>query len=197
MESTASVNGHPIHPMLIPYPFALLSSAVAFDLGARLTGRLSGSQTARHLTSAGLGTALVAAVPGIVDYFGTVPPRTSARRTATRHALSNVSALACFAVAQAARRQDGRMPTGGMVLALLGAGLLAMGGWLGGQLVYHEHVGVADDRPDSRLGSRDGDAETAEVARAAAVPAGAETRAASRAASNPALINRPSRRENR
>jgi uncharacterized membrane protein len=145
MQSTASVNGHPVHPMLIPYPFALLSSAVAFDVGASLTGRRAGSQTARHLTSAGLGTALVAAVPGIVDYFATVPPGTTAKGTATRHALSNVSALACFAVAHAVRREDDRMPAGGLALALLGTGLLAIGGWLGGQLVYHEHVGVADD----------------------------------------------------
>jgi uncharacterized membrane protein len=40
MKSTAHVNGHPIHPMLIPYPFALLSSALAFDTGARTAGRV-------------------------------------------------------------------------------------------------------------------------------------------------------------
>jgi uncharacterized membrane protein len=186
MESTASVHGHPIHPMLIPYPFALLSSAVAFDLGASLTGRLSSSQTARHLTSAGLGTALVAAVPGIIDYFGTVPARGSARQTATRHALSNVSALACFAVAHASRRHDGRLPGGGMALALLGTGLLAMGGWLGGQLVYHEHVGVADDGAAAHLAAAGDGGTTPDEARRGPLPADAETPAVSRAVSNPA-----------
>jgi uncharacterized membrane protein len=145
MESTASVKGHPIHPMLIPYPFALLSSALAFDVGASLTGRHSCSQTARQLTNAGLATALVAAVPGIIDYFGTVPSGTSARRTATQHGFSNVSALACFAMAQSKRRQDGSLPAAGMALALLGTGLLSLGGWLGGHLVYHEHIAVVDD----------------------------------------------------
>ena len=51
MKSTAHLNGHPIHPMLIPYPFALLSSAVLFDVGARMQRadrKASWSQTASH-----------------------------------------------------------------------------------------------------------------------------------------------------
>lgn len=145
MKSTAHVNGHPIHPMLIPYPFALLTSAVAFDVGARMGGRRSWSETARHLTTAGLGSALVAAVPGIVDYFGSVPPRSQSRRDATKHALCNLSALACFAFAHARREEDGRLPAAGLALGLVGTGLLSLGGWIGGELVYHQHVAVIDE----------------------------------------------------
>jgi uncharacterized membrane protein len=145
MKSTAHIKGHPIHPMLIPYPFALLSGAVAFDIGARANRRAAWSATARHLTVAGLGSALVAAVPGVIDYFGSVPPGTRARRDATKHALCNLSALACFAVAHLNRRPDGRMPAGGLTLGLLGTGLLSLGGWLGGELVYHHHVAVVDE----------------------------------------------------
>ena len=151
MKSTAQVHGHPLHPMLIPYPFALLSSAVVFDAGAR-GGRPAWSQTARHLTNAGLATALLAAVPGIVDYFGSVPPRTKARRTATQHALSNISGLVCFAVARARRdAKDGHLPNAALALTVLGTGLLSLGGWLGGQLVYHEHIGVVDDERSGTL----------------------------------------------
>ena len=147
MKSTAHINGHPIHPMLIPYPFALLSSAVAFDAGARITGRRSWAETARHLTNAGLASALVAAVPGIIDYFGTVPRHSAARRSATQHALANISALVLFAISGTQRLDDGRLPAGGTALALLGTGLLSLGGWLGGELVYHEHVAVVEDGP--------------------------------------------------
>lgn len=147
MKSTAHLSGHPIHPMLIPYPFALLSSAAVFDIAGAMTSRTEWSQTARHMTTAGLGTALVAALPGIVDDFGTVPPRTAARRTATQHAICNVSALACFVAAGSSREDDGRLRSGGVTLAAIGTGLLAVAGWLGGQLVYHERIGVADDRP--------------------------------------------------
>ena len=145
MKSTAQINGHPIHPMLIPYPFALLSSAAAFDVGAKITARESWARTAAHLTNAGLGTAVAAAVPGIIDYFGTVPRGTKASRSATQHALFNVSALVCFALGRTMRRADGQLGPRGLALALLGTGLLSAGGWLGGELVYHDRIGVADD----------------------------------------------------
>jgi uncharacterized membrane protein len=161
MKSTAHIGGHPVHPMLIPYPFALLSSSVAFDIGANVARRPSWSQTARHLVFAGLGSAVVAAVPGIVDYFGTVPARTRARRDATYHAVCNVSALVCFGLAAARRRDDGRLPDGGVALALLGTGLLSLGGWLGGELVYQQHIGVVD-APLRDLASHDSARITAE-----------------------------------
>lgn len=146
MKSTAHINGHPIHPMLIPYPFALLSSAVVFDIGARMhNGDRSWARTASHLTTAGLGAALAAAIPGIVDYFGSVPSHTTAKRSATKHALCNVSALAVFALAQSRRRHDGRLPGVGILLQLVGTGLLSIGGWLGGELVYHERIAVVED----------------------------------------------------
>jgi uncharacterized membrane protein len=154
VKSTAHINGHPIHPMLIPYPFALLSSAAAFDIGARVQGEASWSQTARQLTVAGLATALLAAVPGIVDYFGSVSPRTKAKRAATLHALCNLSALACFALTGTQRLEDGRLGDGGIALALAGTGLLSAAGWLGGELVYHDHVAVVDAGVASTLAGR-------------------------------------------
>lgn len=154
MKSTAHIKGHPIHPMLIPYPFALLTTATVFDIGATASSRRSWAETARHLTVAGLGTALVAAVPGVLDYFGTVPPHTTARRSATQHALCNLSALACFAMGEFQRRDDGRLPPAGLTLAAIGTGLLAVAGWLGGQLIYHEHIGVSDERGVHSLGQR-------------------------------------------
>jgi uncharacterized membrane protein len=155
MKSTAHVNGHPIHPMLIPYPFALLSSALAFDAGSRTAGRSEWARTASHLANAGLGTALAAALPGIVDYVGTVPRHTQARRSATQHAICNVSALLCFTLARAQRREDASLPDRALALEGLGTGLLLLGGWLGGELVYREHVAVVDDSERETLRVRD------------------------------------------
>jgi uncharacterized membrane protein len=156
--------------MLIPYPFALLSAATVFDIAARITSERSWSDTARHVKMAGLGTALVAAVPGIVDYFGTVPAHTTASRTATTHALCNVTALACFALSTSERQDDGRLTPRGLALSVVGTAVLFMGGWLGGQLVYHEHIGVehamdsdaeAGDEPSITGGDTDYRAERA------------------------------------
>ncbi|HEY8551680.1 MAG TPA: DUF2231 domain-containing protein [Vicinamibacterales bacterium] len=143
MKSTARITGHPIHPMLIPYPFALLTSATAFAIGARQSGRYELATTARHLSAAGLASALVAAAPGIVDYFGTVPKAgPSARQTARRHALINLSALACYATAYLTGHDRGRPSAANIALQIVGTGLLGVGGWLGGHLVYHHEIGV-------------------------------------------------------
>ncbi|MFN2624363.1 MAG: DUF2231 domain-containing protein, partial [Chthoniobacterales bacterium] len=57
-------------------------------------------RTARHMNALGIGSALVAAVPGLVDYLFSVPPRSSARTRATNHMIANVSALTLFGIAQ-------------------------------------------------------------------------------------------------
>jgi uncharacterized membrane protein len=146
MKSSAHIKGHPIHPMLIPYPFALLTSATAFDAAARLSGRSELSSTAKHIGRAGLATALLAAVPGIVDYFGTVPRRPRAISIGAIHAILNVSALTCYAIAESQRDEFQQMSKGGLALSLAATGILSYSGWLGGKMVYEETIGVNDER---------------------------------------------------
>jgi uncharacterized membrane protein len=127
--------------MLIPYPFAFLTGAAAFDVLAVSRRDRGLATTARHLGAAGLATAVVAAVPGLVDYLTAVPDG-APKETATKHLLSNVTALACFAAAAAGRREDA-LPTKNAVLCgLIGTALLGVGGWLGGKLSYHHQIGV-------------------------------------------------------
>src|SRR5690606_3492847 len=98
---------------------------------------------AGHMSRLGIGSALAAAVPGIVDYVFAVPPKSSARERATSHMLVNLSALALFAAARAGRRGgDGRPSVAAIAAELGGAGLLVVGGWLGGTLVYRNQIGV-------------------------------------------------------
>src|SRR3954465_6462780 len=103
MRSKASFRGHPIHPALIPFPFAFLYGGFFFDLLGGLLERPSWWTTGGYLSLAGIGTALLAAVPGFIDYFKTVPPRSSGKRRATRHILVNLSAVVLFSVAWAIR----------------------------------------------------------------------------------------------
>jgi uncharacterized membrane protein len=154
MESTARIAGHPVHPMLIPYPFALLTGAMGFDLIARLSGRRTFEQTASHLNTAGIFAALVAAVPGIIDYFGTVPRGSEAKRDATWHAALNLSALALFTMARARRGADGRARGSVLPLEVLGSALMSAAGLLGGTLVYHHHIGMErGDHPQLGAGA--------------------------------------------
>jgi len=143
MRSAAHIEGHPIHPMLIPFPFAYLFGSACIDVWARATGRHSWFRTASHLNTLGIGMALVAAVPGLIDYVFAVPPKSSGRQRATDHMISNVSALTLFALARKGRNHGGDRPSGWAVAAeTAGAALLAVGGWLGGTLVYRNQIGV-------------------------------------------------------
>lgn len=143
MRSAAHVEGHPLHPMLIPFPFAYLFGSVCVDAWARATDRPGLHRTATHLNALGIGCALAAAVPGIVDYVFAVPPKSSAKRRATNHAVANVSALALFAVARLGRNHGEDRPAPWAFAAeLAGATLLTMGGWMGGTLVYRNQIGV-------------------------------------------------------
>jgi uncharacterized membrane protein len=146
MKNTARLGNHPIHPMLIPYPFAFLSGAMAFDLASAAKSNTEYARTAAHLRGAGLATALVAALPGLVDYLTAVPAGRP-RATATRHLLSNVGALACFAAAGLGRRRTRPSTASTLALELAGAALLSAGGWLGGSLVYTHHIGTGDVAP--------------------------------------------------
>ena len=130
--------------MLIPYPFAFLSSAIAFDAAGIAQDDERLGQTANLLTKVGIATALVAAVPGFIDYVARVPSG-KPKATATKHMISNLSALACFTAAALIRGDRAR--AGGAVLALeaVGTAALSVGGWLGGSLAYHHQVGVVPE----------------------------------------------------
>ncbi|HXH06201.1 MAG TPA: DUF2231 domain-containing protein [Vicinamibacterales bacterium] len=142
MRSAASVAGHPLHPMLIPFPVAFLVGAVAFDLLGLATDRATFWHTAGHLLVAGLVTGVVAAMPGAVDYFRTVPPASSGRRRAQRHALANAAALGLFGGALAVRGLADPPGAGTLALELAGLVSLGYGGWLGGTLVTRNLIGV-------------------------------------------------------
>ena len=143
MRSKASFRGHPIHPALIPFPFAFLAGAFLFDAAGRLADRPTWWATGGHLAIAGVVAALIAAVPGFIDYLYTVPPRSTGKQRATRHMIVNLLAVALVAVAWILRRDT---PDGPSMLVLafeLGAlALLAAGGWMGGVLVSRNQISV-------------------------------------------------------
>jgi nitrite reductase/ring-hydroxylating ferredoxin subunit/uncharacterized membrane protein len=142
MRSRAHVKAHPIHPALVPFPFAFLIGAAIFDLLGLLTDGPAYWATAGHLTVAGLISGVLAAVPGAIDYVYSVPPESSGRARATRHGLGNLSALALFGVGLL-MRGEGWAPGSATIAAdLIGALVLAYSGSLGGTLVTRNLISV-------------------------------------------------------
>jgi nitrite reductase/ring-hydroxylating ferredoxin subunit/uncharacterized membrane protein len=142
VRSRAHIKAHPVHPALIPFPFAFLTAAPLFDLAGKVTDNAALWTTGGHLILAGLGTGVLAAIPGAIDYVYAVPPGSSGKSRATKHALLNVTALVIFGIAWLLRAADGSPAAASIVLGIAGAGVLAYAGLLGGTLVIRNMVGV-------------------------------------------------------
>jgi nitrite reductase/ring-hydroxylating ferredoxin subunit len=71
-----------------------------------------------------------------------VPPRSSGKQRATKHALLNVTVLILFAIAWSMHGREGSPSLAALALEVVGAGLLAYSGVLGGTLVIRNMVGV-------------------------------------------------------
>jgi len=143
MRSKASFRGHPSHPALIPFPLAFLIGAFLFDLAGAWFERPALWTTGAHLAVVGIIAGLLAAVPGIIDYTFTVPPNSSGKKRATKHALVNVSALILFSLARWLRG-DADVQPAGLILAVEGMAALTLltGAWMGGTLVTRNQIGV-------------------------------------------------------
>ncbi|WMJ73968.1 DUF2231 domain-containing protein [Cytophagaceae bacterium ABcell3] len=143
MRSKANFKTHPIHPMLVVFPLGLLFTAFIFDLLAVLSGNSTFWQTGSHLNIAGIIGGLLAAVPGIIDYYYTIPPDSSAKTRGTNHARVNTSAILIFVLVYILRGELGGItPFIILGLEVVALGLLTVGGWMGGTLVYRNQIGV-------------------------------------------------------
>jgi uncharacterized membrane protein len=67
VATTAQVAGHPIHPMLIPFPIAFLLTTLVCDLLYWFTKSNFVAEVALYCLAAGILTAGVAAVAGFAD----------------------------------------------------------------------------------------------------------------------------------
>jgi len=147
-KSTATIAGHPIHPMLIPFPITCLVGAFVTDLIFLSTGD-RGFATASHwLIGFGIGTALLAAVFGMIDFMG--DDRVRRLGHALQHMIANVAAIVVSIINFAVRLNDpGNLGELGVYLSGAVVLILVFSGWRGGDLVYVHKVGV-HDRGDSR-----------------------------------------------
>ncbi len=143
MESRAKLFGHPIHPMLIPFPLGLLSTSLVFDIVHLLKGDRLWSQLAFWNIAAGIIGGLAAAVFGLIDWAA-IPSGTRAKRIGLLHGVGNVVVVALFGASWLLRRgEPGKRSSLPIVLSVLGVGLSTVTGWLGGELV--DRLGVSID----------------------------------------------------
>jgi len=153
MASKASIGGHPIHPMLIPFPIALWTTSFAVDVLFYFNRHPTLPVISKFMIAAGCLGAIAAAVPGIIDWLAIKDGQVM--KIANWHARLNIIALVVFAISLYLRMHAGSPWVGNhltipFLLSLLGVVLIGISGWLGGELAYRFGVGVApqDDRPE-------------------------------------------------
>jgi uncharacterized membrane protein len=149
VESTAAIAGHPLHHMLVAFPIAFLIGALATDLAFAGTKNAFWAQASYWLLIAGIVTALVAAIPGFLDFFTIDKARDLG--IAWGHMIGNLVVVVLAIVNVWLRWSD--PATGargwGFALSLISAALLLVNGWLGGELAYRYGLGaIPDDSPE-------------------------------------------------
>lgn len=137
--------GHSVHQVLIVFPVGLLLTAVLFDLAALATGEPQFWTVSYWLLAAGLIGGVLAAVFGLLDWSN-VPSHTRANRIGILHGLGNAAVLILFAASWWYRGAPDQVPSTPILnLSFIGAGLLLVTGWLGGELVARLSVGVDEE----------------------------------------------------
>lgn len=141
MKSKLHIKGHPLHSILVTFPIALLTGTLMLDVIALLSGNISFTLAGNYAIISGIYMAHLAAVAGLVDYFFVVPPKSSARTRALRHALIMVSSILTFVLVNFLRSAETNKY---LIIGLEIAGVLLMSisGWMGGTLVVRNQISV-------------------------------------------------------
>ena len=157
-RSTAQIAGHPLHPMLIPFPIVGFIGALGTDIAFKVTGDPKWAQASKLLLGIGLVGAVGAAATGFTDYLG--DERVPQISEANQHMIANMSLVTIQAVNMGIRLVSEKEEVTTANLALSGAAFLVVGysGWLGGELSYRHRVGVQETE-DQFSGYDDGHAE--------------------------------------
>ncbi len=137
--------------MFVHFPTALYPAALVFGLISLVQRSHHAADAATLLIGLGIVATVPAALTGLLDWLGMVP-RSSKRSVATKHMLYQLAAFALAIVAFGLFIVDRRGPAPIIGLAVLGAavGVMVVGNWLGGVLVYRMAMRVGGSREPTK-----------------------------------------------
>jgi uncharacterized membrane protein len=148
MKSRVTIAGHPVHPMLIPFPLALWATSFVVDVLFYFLRHPTLLVISKFMLAAGCIGAVAAAIPGFIDWLAIKDGEV--KKAANWHARLNVIALIVFAISFFLRlgaysHLVGRKLTIPFLLSLVGVILITISGWLGGELVFRYGIGQTRD----------------------------------------------------
>ena len=146
MQSRAAIAGHPLHPIFVTIPVGLWSFVPVCDIVYLLGwGDASWKTAAFYCVGGGIAGAIPAIITGLIDYPLARQPK--AAQVALFHLIFNSIVTVLFIISFCLRWRE--FPDAfGLALAimtLIGAGLLGVSGWLGGELISRYGISVHRD----------------------------------------------------
>lgn len=129
--------GHPLHPVLTDLPLGAWTVTLLLDAMDGCRERRGLARAADASVALGLAGAVGSAVTGLTDWSET---DARPRRLGVAHAVLNMGATLFFASSLVCRSRGRR--ASGRATAVLGYLAMVGAAYLGGDLVYHEQIGV-------------------------------------------------------
>jgi nitrite reductase/ring-hydroxylating ferredoxin subunit/uncharacterized membrane protein len=146
---------HPLHPALVHYPIGLLTLSLLLDIAYWFSNGLEWlTQGAVYAMVGGIGFALLAAIPGLLDW-SEIRIDHPGKKWANIHMVMNLFIVGLFSLNLFLRLRvfeaETTVPTIALILSIVGIGLLFFSGYLGGMLVYDQGIGVGRYRRTTPL----------------------------------------------
>lgn len=148
-RSAVAIARHPVHPMVVPFPIAFLLGVVATDAAYLFTQDGFWARASLWLTGAGAWLGIVAGIVGTLELL--IIRDIRHRAAGWSHFVVAVMLLAVGFINWLSRLENpaDAIRFGGLCLSLLGAALVAMAGWLGGELVFEHQVGLGKNQHEN------------------------------------------------
>lgn len=159
MYSKVKIGGHPIHPMLVAFPITLyLLTFVGFLVYQMVGTEIFWYKLAYFANFAAIATALLAAVPGFLDWTLGIPKGTAAKKHGLIHMILNLATLAIFTINASLiwGQWDAPYIGTGTNLLLTGVGSLTLlgAGYFGWEMIAYHKVGVDMSPEQEKLQER-------------------------------------------
>ena len=142
LRSTAQIAGHPIHPMLVPFPIVCFVGTLVTDIAYWATAQMMWADFSAWLLVIGMIMGGLAAIAGLTDFLRNRLIR--AQQPAWPHMAGNIVMLLVASLNTLVHTRDAWtsvVPTG-LILSVITVLILPVTGWLGWSMVYRHGVGA-------------------------------------------------------
>ena len=143
LHSTAQIAGHPIYPMLVPFPIVCFIGTLVTDIAYWRSAQMMWADFSAWLLAIGLVMGALAAIAGLTDFLGNRLIR--AQAPAWPHMVGNMVVLLLALLNAFIHTRDAwtSVVPVGLILSVLTVLILPVTGWLGWALVYRHGVGAS------------------------------------------------------